>query len=149
MALIGLTHSGKAAASANGSAAADGASALCGAERLPAGVLAHDVLVTVLVEALNALQWTPPDMLVHLMRCVRRVWALAVQDSSLQVRVLVLARHVSTQTRNSSTHLAVQHSRSMPSAMPSATECPVQLTAWCNTDLAACGSLPNGVSGVH
>jgi hypothetical protein len=120
MALIGLTHRGKAAASVKGpTAAANAVSAPCGAERLPPGVLTHDVLVTVLVEALNALQWTPPDVLVHLMRCVRRVWALAVQDSSLQVRGLLtnLASNVPGQQRcwpnmggtQHPTHLAVQH----------------------------------------
>lgn len=110
MALVGLMHSAKAAAFANASAgvtaAANGVSAQapgatasaasCGTERLPAGVLAQDVLVHVLVEALNALQWTPPDVLVHLLRCARRVWALAVQDSSLQVRGVLLASDVST-----------------------------------------------------
>jgi hypothetical protein len=46
------------------------------------------VLVAVLVEALEALQWTAPDSLLHLLRCVRRVWALAVHDQGLQVAAL-------------------------------------------------------------
>jgi hypothetical protein len=60
----------------------------CGAERLPAGVLQQGVLVAVLVEALEALQWTAPDALLHLLRCVRRVWALAVHDQGLQATAL-------------------------------------------------------------
>jgi hypothetical protein len=44
----------------------------------------QEVLVGVLVDTLQALQWTP-DALLHLLRCLRRVWALAVQDGELQV----------------------------------------------------------------
>jgi hypothetical protein len=91
LALAGLSGSHSAAAGA--AAAANGVSAHAaaagggGAERVPPGALQQDVLVLLLVEALNALQWSSLDALVHLLRCVRRVWALAVQDSSLQVRL--------------------------------------------------------------
>lgn len=77
MAVLGLTSSQ--AATAPGS----------GAEWLPKGALPQDVLVTILIEGLNAVQWNPSDVLVHLMRCVRRIWALAVQDTSLQVSLLL------------------------------------------------------------
>lgn len=61
-------------------------------DRLPVGVLQQGVLVSLLVQALDALQWTAASNLSHLLRCVRRVWALAVQDSSLQVSKLCALR---------------------------------------------------------
>lgn len=86
--LAGRTVNGTAAAAtATAAAAAAAASSRPGsasAERLPAGVVEQEVLVGVLVDALQALQWTP-DALLHLLRCLRRVWALAVQDGELQV----------------------------------------------------------------
>lgn len=92
LALTGLLGSHSTAAAAAAAAAANGVGAhaagagCCGGERVPPGALQQDVLVLLLVEALSALAWSPLDALVHLLRCVRRVWALAVQDSSLQVR---------------------------------------------------------------
>lgn len=84
MALTGLL-SPQAGSTANGTASEAAAAGTGGsAERLPAGVLGPDVLGSVLVEGLQALQWTH-DALLHLLRCIRRVWALAVADGDLQV----------------------------------------------------------------
>lgn len=57
-------------------------------EFLQPGILQQNTLVAVLLEALDGLQWTSGATLMHLLRCVRRVWALAVDDSSLQVIAL-------------------------------------------------------------
>lgn len=80
------TASAQAQHSALGAAAAGSALVAYAAERLPPGALQADVLVWLTVQALDALQWTTDAALLHLLRCLRHVWALAVQDSALQVR---------------------------------------------------------------
>jgi hypothetical protein len=56
---------------------------------LPPGVLPASAVCAVLRHALDALQWTVSEAgseLLQLLRCLRRVWVLLVEDTQLQVR---------------------------------------------------------------
>lgn len=85
LALTALLGTPPSAPAANGGAARP-AQACRGTERLPAGVLWEDVLVSLLPEAISALQWASAGAMLHLLRCLRRVWALLLDDRGLQVR---------------------------------------------------------------
>jgi hypothetical protein len=77
------THGGCAAAAA----AACSAGAPPADARLPQGVLQQQVVVAVFAQGLDALQWSSADALLHVLRCLRRVWALVVGDTQLQAAV--------------------------------------------------------------
>jgi hypothetical protein len=60
---------------------------------LPAGVVPASAVCAVLRHALDALQWTVSEAgseLLQLLRCLRRVWVLLVEDGQLQVRTVGL-----------------------------------------------------------
>jgi hypothetical protein len=60
---------------------------------VPPGVLPASAVCAVLRHALDALQWTVSETgseLLHLLRCLRRVWVLLVEDEQLQVRAVHL-----------------------------------------------------------